>query len=296
MKILYTSDIHANSEHLEATLTIAAREAVEAVVIGGDIVPHYLPDADIYGILQAQALYLKNVFIPAIKEFKKRRQTAVYFDLANDDFICNRKILEDHNYELFNLLHLQKHNLNDDVDIIGYMIVPPTPFYRKDWEKPDSSKMPYAEGNIVALEGFTSIGGTLKETFINPASNDTIENDLARLSELIDRPFIFVAHSPPYQTPLDVLDSGIHVGSISIRRFIEEWSRKGLLVTALHGHIHGAPYRSGAIHTSIGDAVCINPGQDEGIGSRLRYVILELAGPQSSPRIRIICQPVSVHP
>jgi Icc-related predicted phosphoesterase len=291
MKILYTSDIHASSEHLEATLTIAEREAVEAVVIGGDIVPHYLPDADTLGLLQAQALYLKNVLVPTVREFKARRPVAVYIDLANDDFICNRKILEDHNLELFNLLHLQKHSLNEDVDIIGYMIVPPTPFYRKDWEKPDSAEMTYAVGNVVTLDGLTSAGGTLEETFIDPGSKDTIENDLAQLSKSIDRPFVFVAHSPPYQTPLDVLDNGLHVGSISIRRFIEDWSRKGLLVAALHGHIHSAPYRSGAIHTTIENAICINPGQNEGPGAHLRYVILELTARSDPPRIQILYQP-----
>jgi len=291
MKILYTSDIHANPEHLHSMLAAADKEAVEAVVIGGDLVPHYLPDTDTLGVLQAQASYLKNVFIPAIRQFKQRRQTAIYLDLANDDFICNRNILEAHNLELINLLHLQKHPLTDKVDIVGYMMVPPTPFYRKDWEKPDSAEMPYAEGNIVLLDGFVSIDGKLVETVIDPAGDDSIENDLAQLSTTIDRPFIFVAHSPPYQTPLDVLDNGLQVGSISIRRFIENWSRKGLLIAALHGHIHGAPYRSGAIHTTIENAVCINPGQNEGMGSNLRYVILELSDRQTPPKIRIIYQP-----
>lgn len=288
MKILYTSDIHANPEHLYSMLAAAESKAVAAVIIGGDLVPHYLPDTDTLGVLQAQARYLKNVLIPVIKEFKQRRQTSIYLDLANDDFICNRNILKDHNLELINLLHLEKHQLTDQVDIIGYMIVPPTPFYRKDWEKPDSTEMPYAQGNMVALDGFISINGKLVETVIDLAADDTIENDLARLSASVDRPFIFVAHSPPYKTPLDVLDNGLHVGSISIKRFIEDWSRKGLLIAALHGHIHGAPYRSGAIHTIIENTVCINPGQNEGPGSPLRYVILELADRQPSPQIRII--------
>ena len=291
MRILYTSDIHANPEHLDSMLSVAASEAVQAVIVGGDIVPHYLPDADTLGVLPAQALYLNNVLIPAIRKLKQRCQTAIYLDLANDDFICNRSILEDHNVELFNLLHLQKHRLTEHIDIIGYMVVPPTPFYRKDWEKPDSPEMPYAPGNIVALDGFISVNDKLVETFIDLATDDTIENDLARLSESIDRPFIFVAHSPPYQTPLDVLDSGLHVGSISIKRFIEHWSRKGLLVAALHGHIHGAPYRSGSIDTVVGDTICINPGQNEGRGASLRYVILELADQLTPPRIRIIYKP-----
>jgi Icc-related predicted phosphoesterase len=288
MKILYTSDIHANPEHLYSMLDVADKEAVDAVIVGGDIVPHYLPDADIVGLLQAQALYLKNTFIPAIRQFRQQRQVAVYLDLANDDFICIRGILENYTPELFNLLHMQKHKLTDHVDIVGYMIVPPTPFYRKDWEKPDSTEFPFARDNIVSLDGYTSISGKLVKTVIDLASDDTIENDLIQLSELIDKPFVFVAHSPPYQTELDVLDNGLPVGSHSIRRFIETWSRKDLLIASLHGHIHGSPDRTGAISTTIENAICINPGQNEGQGSNLRYVILELAELPAPPQIRII--------
>lgn len=288
MKILYTSDIHASPQHLYSMLDVADKEAVDAVVVGGDIVPHYLPDADTVGLLQAQALYLKKTFIPAIRQFKKQRQVAVYLDLANDDFICIRRILENSTPELFNLLHMQKHKLTDQVDIIGYMIVPPTPFYRKDWEKPDSAEFPFARDNIVTLNGYTSISGKLVKTVIDLTSDDTIENDLIQLSELIDRPFILVAHSPPYQTVLDVLDNGLPVGSLSIKRFIEDWSRKDLLVASLHGHIHGSPNRTGAISTTIAKAICINPGQNEGTGSSLRYVILDLVDSRPLPEIKIM--------
>lgn len=291
MKILYTSDIHANPEHLYSMLRLAEEEAVEAVIVGGDIVPHYLPYADTIGVLQAQVLYLKNTFIPVIKEFRLRRQIAIYLDLSNDDFIWIRRILENVTPELFNLLHMQKHKLTEHIDIVGYMVVPPTPFYRKDWEKPDSAQFPFAKDNLVTLDGYTSVSGGLVKTAIDLASSDTIENDLVQLSQLIDRPFIFIAHSPPYQTDLDVLDNGLHVGSISIRRFIESWSRKGLLIASLHGHIHGAPKRTGSIKTTFENTVCINPGQNEGRGSFLRYVILELADRKSPPQVRIIYEP-----
>jgi len=287
MKILYTSDIHANPEHFFTMLAVAQDKAVDTIIIGGDIVPHYLPDSHKIGVLPAQASYLENVFIPALKDFKQHRETAIYLDLANDDFICNRKFLEHHTPELISLLHMQQHKLTGNVDIIGYMVVPPTPFSRKDWEKPDTAKMPFAKGNLVSLDGYLSVSGKLVKTVIDLTSDDTIESDLARLSGSIDRPFIFVAHSPPYRTPLDVLDNGMHVGSVGIRRFIEHWSRKGLLVASLHGHIHGAPNRSGLIQTFIENTICINPGQNEGTGTDLRYVILELADLQAPPQIRV---------
>jgi Icc-related predicted phosphoesterase len=269
-------------------LTIAEKEKVSGIIIGGDIIPHYLPDTQKVGVLKAQEIYLRDIFIPAIKGFRKRWDAPIYLDLANDDFIGNRHILENHDGKLLNLLHMRKHKLTDNVDIIGYMNVPPTPFTRKDWEKPDSVKIPFAKGNQIRLDGYTSHSGRLEETFINVASDDTIEKDLAHLSEIITEPFIFVSHSPPYFTHLDILDNGLHVGSISIKRFIEKWSNKNQLILSLHGHIHGSPKRSGSIHSFIGSTMCINTGQNEGRGSFLKYVILELADQQTPPRVRII--------
>jgi len=258
-------------------LSIAEKKKVDSIIIGGDIVPHGLPDTFLIGPLQAQAKYLKDVFIPAIKNFKQKRDLIIYLDLGNDDFMCNRIILEEHK-ELVRLLHFTKHRLTDDVDIVGYMIVPPTPFGIKDWEKPDSTEIPYAPGTNISVQGYKSKSGQLKETVLNLASDDTIEKDLNRISEDIERPFIFVSHSPPYDTPLDVIYNGQHVGSLSIRRFIEKWSRKGLLLASFHGHIHESPSRSGAIHTKIESSFSINPGQGNGYGSEFRYVIFKLSG------------------
>ena len=291
MKIIYASDIHANPEHLFSMLSIAEKEKVSGIIVGGDIIPHYLPDTQKVGVLKAQEIYLRDIFIPAIKEFRKQRDIPIYLDFANDDFIGNRYILENHDGKLLYLLHMRKHKLTDNVDIIGYMNVPPTPFTRKDWEKPDSVEMPFAKGNQIRLDGYTSYSGGLEETFINVASDDTIEKDLAHLSKIITRPFIFVSHSPPYFTHLDILDNGLHVGSISIKRFIEKWSNNNQLIVSLHGHIHGSPNRSGSIRSFSGSTMCINPGQNEGRGSSLRYVILGLADREPPPQISIIYEP-----
>jgi Icc-related predicted phosphoesterase len=277
MKVLFTSDIHASDSHLSSMLSIAEREKVECLIIGGDIIPYYLHDTAGFGMLKAQARYLENVFIPAIMDFRKRADIPIYLDFGNDDFIYNRKILEEYNEGLFNLLHFAKYRLTDDVDIIGYMNVPPTPFKIKDWERSDSVERPYPPDNKVAYKGYISANGILEETVLDLTSGDSIEKELGKLSEIIDRPFIFISHSPPYKTPLDVLYNGHNVGSISIRNFIEEWSGKGFLIASFHGHIHESPEKSGSNHILIGDALCVNPGQGNGKGAEFRYVIFRLS-------------------
>lgn len=289
MRILFTSDIHANSAYLFFMLSMASKEKADAVIIAGDIIPHSLPHAESVDILQAQGIYLRHTFIPTIRDFRQKRDIPIYLDLGNDDFIDTRKILEEYDGEVFHLLHWRKHLLADGVDIIGYMNVPPTPFGRKDFEKPDVSGQPYAPGNLISLNGCISENGMLKEASIDLASNDTIENDLIQLSEMIEQPFIFVSHSPPYQTPLDVLYDGTHVGSVAIKRFIREWSEKGQLIASFHGHIHESPKRSGSIRTKIGDSICFNPGQD-GNGD-FRYMIFELGDSRTPSDILVFHEP-----
>jgi Icc-related predicted phosphoesterase len=280
MKILFTSDIHASKKHLFSMLSTAESKAVDCIIIGGDIVPHALPTRK--NLIERQADYLKETFIPEIKEFRKKHDISIYMDLGNDDLIYNRQILKNYDGELFSLLHLQKTRLTADVDIIGYMNVPPTPFGIKDWEKPDSYFIPYIKENSIMIRGVTSNNGLLEETILDLESDDNIERDMIRLSKRIDRPFIFVSHSPPHKTPLDVIHNGLNIGSVSIRKFIEKWAEEGLLVASFHGHIHESPIISGESHTAIGNVLCFNPGQGNGDGSEFRHVILRLDGTRIS--------------
>lgn len=288
MNILYTSDIHANPDHLFSMVSIALEKEVNGIIIGGDLIPHYLPDEARCGILKAQENYLRDIFIPCIRNFKKKKNIPVYLDMANDDFIGNRYILEKQNNKLFHLLHMEKHRLTDEIDVIGYMNVPPTPFKRKDWEKPDAAEFPYSPGNHIDLTGTVSRNGVLENRTIDLNSPDTIEQDLVQLSSMIDKPFIFVSHSPPYNTSLDVIYNGLNVGSLSVRRFIEKWSKTGKMIASLHGHIHESPKRSGSICTHIENVVCINPGQESGKSSLFKYVIFRITDTFSSPGIEVL--------
>jgi Icc-related predicted phosphoesterase len=283
LRVLYTSDIHASHSHLFSMLSVAEREEVDCLIIGGDVVPHYLPERARYGQIEAQALYLENTFIPELTDFKDRTDAKIYFDLGNDDLISGRKVLEKCDGELFDLIHFTRHPLTDKVDIVGYMIVPPTPFTIKDLEKSDSTESPCVQGNRISVQGYISANGILEDTVLDLSTKDTIESDLHELSKGIDRPFIFVSHSPPFNTPLDVIYNGNHVGSMSVRRFIEKWAEKGLLIAAFHGHIHESPDRSGSIQTTIGNVLCFNPGQGNGEGAKFRYLIFELSGTRIFP-------------
>lgn len=284
MRILYAADIHAGPDLLAEVTDRAGQSDADVLIIGGDIVPHHLPQAPAKGLLAAQADYIDHILIPALAGLKARTGIEIYLDFGNDDLAANRHRLAGRQPDLLHLLHMQKRALTDHVDIIGYMMVPPTPFQRKDWELPDAAGAPYPPAGRVELNGFITGNGRIEPTRLDLGADRTIESDLAALSQRIDRHFLFVAHCPPLDTPLDVIASGAHAGSLSIRRFIEHWSARGLLLASLHGHIHESPNRSGTIATHINTAMCINPGQSE----HLQFVLLELVSDADSPRIELV--------
>ena len=274
MKLLFTSDIHVSRMHLSTLLSVAKKNAVQCIIIGGDIVPHELSHEKRIGSVKAQREYLSAEFVPAIREFKERNpDTLIFLDMANDDYILNRQILQEHEGKLLGLLHMKVQRLTEEVDIVGYMSVPITPFMIKDWEKPDTKEDPFPGANI-SLNGYSSISGKKEKYRMNPSSDDTIENDLALLSQRITKPFIFVSHSPPYGTDLDVLSSGENVGSRAVLDFVTRWAKDGRLLASFHGHIHESPAVSGSICTMIEGAQCINPGQ----AAVLKYVLFEMEG------------------
>jgi Icc-related predicted phosphoesterase len=284
MRILFASDIHAAPNLLADVTRQAVQDRAEALIIGGDIVPHDLPQARSIGILNAQADYIDHYLIPTLEQLKTRRRIRIFLDFGNDDLAANHHRLAQHQQQLLSLLHMRKTPLTQRVDIVGYMMVPPTPFQRKDWERPDAVGAPYPPGSRIQTRGYITGSGKIEETWLNLDSDQTIESDLAQLSRRIDRHFIFVSHCPPLNTPLDVIASGAHVGSLSIRRFIEQWSAKGLLLASLHGHVHESPKRTGEMATHINTTLCINPGQSE----QLQFALLELTVGADPPRVELL--------
>ena len=166
--------------------------------------------------------------------------------------------------------------------VCGYSFVPPTPFQLKDWERYDVSR--YVDpGAVSPEEGFHSV-----EIQPNLVRYATIKKDLEELAG--DRNLartIFLFHTPPYRTNLDraALDGKIidhvpldlHVGSIAVRRFIEQ--RQPLLT--LHGHIHESARLMGDWKDEIGETPVYSAAHD---GVELALVRFDPENPAASSR------------
>ena len=103
---------------------------------------------------------------------------------------------------------------------------------------------------------FIGLGGSNITPFATPIefSEEEIWNILMKVVsnvKLDDKLLILVSHTPPYNSKVDSTHFGEHVGSVSIRRFIEEYQP----ALCLCGHIHEARGID-----KIGNTLVVNPG------------------------------------
>lgn len=113
----------------------------------------------------------------------------------------------------------------------------------------------HGRGYFLGDAGIFGVGGSNPSPFSTP--NELSEEEINRLlekgySEIRDTPVkIMVPHMPPLNTAVDRVHSGAHVGSSSVRNFIEK-NQPDLCLT---GHIHEA-----AGEDRLGKSHIINPG------------------------------------
>ena len=277
----FATDLHGHTDRYDKLLALMIRDRPAAVFLGGDL----LPRLSISAIQSGQADFLHDYLVPAFTRTRDALGTDypdIFLILGNDDPRCEEEGFVAASADgLWHYAHKQKF-LFGAFPIYGLAYVPPTPFWLKDWERYDVSRY-VPPGGVSPEEGYRSV----------PAEDNeikwaTIQKDLASLvgEDPLDRA-IFLFHSPPSDTPLDraALDGktyeyvplDVHLGSIAVKRFIEE--RQPLLT--LHGHVHEAARLTGEWKIRIGRTVCINGAHD---GPELALVRFDLESPEAATR------------
>ena len=259
-KLIYTADLHGNEEFYKRLLKKAEKENVNVVVIGGDLCGR--EGSTINEKIKNQKIFLENFLVNLFKDFKKNKKNReIYLIMGNDDFRINLQVLENSDEGgILKAIHMKSLKLNKNFNIAGYSFVNPTPFRLKDWEKPDF------DGDISPMQLFDEEIRSVEK------GAGTIEKDLSDLKKL-SKPTktIYVIHAPPYNTNLDIITTGTHVGSKSVRNFIE----KEQPFLTLHGHIHESPKMSGSWKDKINKTICINVGSSYP-EDKLNCVIIDL--------------------
>ncbi len=287
--IVYSSDLHGNEVQYKKLVDYAIKTSANSIIIGGDIAPKNIPSEE---FIRKQREFLLEKLPELLLSFKKQAPTnRIFLMLGNDDCAANQDAVE--RSDVFISIHGRRISLTEDFDIVGYSFVPITPFGIKDWEKYDFSDVPpeYSERyelrkkSNCRLDGkkSTSQGWTPFVFTPEMEKQDSIQRDLAQppFTERAAKT-LYVIHTPPDGTYLDLLHSREHVGSFAVRDFIE---REQPYLT-LHGHIHETVEVSGEFQDIIGRTICFSSG-NHNVGSQLALVVFDLYRPEKAERLII---------
>jgi Icc-related predicted phosphoesterase len=279
----FVSDLHGQTKRYTLLFARIAAEKPAVVLLGGDLLPsgltalrtHTKPHEDfVHDFILARFNKLRSRLGPAYPR--------VFVILGNDDPRSEEDaVAQGAARGVWEYVHEHRASV-DGYDVYGYACVPPTPFLLKDWERYDVSRH-VDPGCVPPEEGHRTV--PVDE---NQIRHGTIQEDLATLfgQRSLERA-VCLFHAPPYQTNLDraALDGkqvdhaplDVHVGSVAIRRFIEE---RQPLVT-LHGHIHESARLTGSWREQIGRTHCFSAAHH---GPELALVQFDPANPADATR------------
>jgi Icc-related predicted phosphoesterase len=280
---LFVSDLHGKIDRYRNLLCAIAEVGPAAVFLGGDLLPSG------WGNVTAppgpEGDFLRDYLLGELERLRQQMGAAypqVFAILGNDDPRSQEPSLrEGERAGLWQYLHGRQAMLGEHL-VFGYSCVPPTPFLLKDWERYDVSR--YVDPGCVSPEqGHRSV-----PVAEHDAKYGTIADDLAQLVGDADLSrAVLLFHTPPYRSKLDraSLDGqtvdhvplDVHVGSIAVRRLIEE--RQPL--ATLHGHVHESARLTGSFIDRLGRTTCLSAAHD---GPELAIVRFDLAAPEAATR------------
>ncbi|MFH1195903.1 MAG: metallophosphoesterase [bacterium] len=256
----FASDLHGHEDKYEKLFQFIFSSPPDLLLLGGDILPSGIFHFSAHTKKSHEFIHsflIKN--LSALRDKLKEDFPIIFLIPGNDDpKVEEIELLEGEQLELWTNLNSKKMKLGE-YSFYGYPYVSPTPFRLKDWEKYDVSR--YVDpGCISPEEGIRTV-----QVNENTIRLTTIKNDIEKLvgNDSMENA-ICLFHSPPYKTNLDraALDGkmidhvplDVHVGSIAIKKFIEQ--EQPLLT--LHGHIHESTSLTGKWQDKIGRTFCFN--------------------------------------
>jgi len=240
-------------------------EKPAAVFLGGDITPHPMDFS--WREDGAEGGFVPEFLIPLFADIRRELEAQyprVFLIPGNDDpFGLVADLHAGEKQGLWQQIHGKVVDWND-WQVLGYACIPPSPFLLKDWERYDISR--FVDPGAVSPEDVPR-GDGMPPHQIRHA---TITSELELLVPAIRdfRRTIFLGHCPPYDTPLDragldgrMVDHvplDVHIGSIAVRRFLEEHQP----AMSLHGHVHESRTLTGRWNMWLGKTFAVSAANE----------------------------------
>lgn len=295
-RVVYTSDMHGNEAQFRAFVDCVLGVKPSIAIIGGEIPPKgsgFVRD----DYIEMQRKFLTQRLPELLEPIKQvLPETQIYVIPGNDDCKVNDDIFNTYPQLLTNV-DGKRIKLPGGLEIVGYSVVPITPFGIKDREKYDLTNVPeelaveYAkrqrgynlQGIVSAREGHGA--GWQGIQFTDEDRADSIQKDLKdALFTSNPKNTIYVFHTPPNNTPLDITENEKHVGSFAVRQFIEKYQP----LLTLHGHIHETVDMSREYKTQIEDTWCMSAGNHNG-DNKLAVLTFDLDNLTDVERLKLPC-------
>jgi Icc-related predicted phosphoesterase len=291
MKVLYTSDLHGEILLYQELLPLANSSSAEIVALGGDLLPSFHPSKRYEDMITNQRIFIDEFLLSFFKKILLTTSVRQIF-LIPGNWDLGYPFLFRVGIEGIIDLSQKNYRLKNGYELIGYPFVPPTPFRPKDYEKMDDLEAPWPPQKNPSYIRVSEQSDRLLsiDPHVYLKEQGTIREDLNRLITPINyKKAIYIMHSPPFGTKLDLIQGEKSAGSRSIKVFIEEHQP----FLTLHGHLHESPEISGSYIDRIGETISVNPGQFalSGRGStKLQAVIFEIENAEET--LRHTCLPI----
>jgi Icc-related predicted phosphoesterase len=272
VKFLYTSDLHGKIHLYKELQTLATSSSSEIIVIGGDLLPSFPPTKRYEDMIPNQKAFINQFLLSFFKRIIETTSVKKIFVISGNWDLGYSHLFREPREWIVDL-NQRIHQLENGYELIGYPFVPPTPFRPKDYEKMDDREAAWPPQKNPSYIRSSDQSDLLipVDPYHYLRERETIFEDLDQLPQPLSlKRTIYIMHSPPFGTQLDLIQGGKSAGSRSIKSFIE----KNQPLLTLHGHIHESPEISRTYYNRNGDTLSINPGQF--ISTRLHAVIFEM--------------------
>jgi len=279
----FATDLHGRPDRYEKLFAAVEEQRPAILFLGGDLLPCYLAAPRSGGPVRED--FVNNYLIAKFQLLKKKlagHYPRVFVILGNDDpRFEEASILGGEKAGVWRYLH-NRRVAYGDFTFRGYAFVPPTPFLLKDWERYDVSR--YVDPGCIP----PTLGNRTVPVPADEAEYATIKEDLKDMTGSADlSKSVFLFHAPPYRTSLDRADLDgkmfdhapldVNVGSIAVKRFIEE--RQPYIT--LHGHVHESCRLTGSWMEKTGRTFSFSAAHD---GEELAIVKFKLSDPRGAER------------
>lgn len=285
MKCLFASDLHGEIRLYQELLSLVSSTSSDIIAIGGDLLPSFPPTKRYEDMVPNQKAFIDQFLAPFFKRALETTSILQIFLIPGNWDLAFPYIFRSP-LEGITDLSQKKFQLKNGYELVGYPFIPPTPFRPKNYEKMDDRESPWPsqKNPSYILVSRQEDQLTPIDPYLYLRERETIEEDLNNLPIPLDlKKTIYIMHSPPFGTRLDIIEGGVSAGSHSIRSFFE----KNQPLLSLHGHIHESAALSGAYVDRIGETISVNPGQSAWSGGKvmkLDAVVFEIENVEGTLR------------